>query len=68
MGYVTYVGFLFDLQERSVAQAENRPMPQLYNSYDDIRPFNMNDFSRPHMNMLERLEHEHISFAFWSKF
>lgn len=24
--------------------------------------------SRPHMNMFERPEHEHISFAFWSNF
>ncbi|KAL0884336.1 hypothetical protein Bca101_008317 [Brassica carinata] len=36
-----------DLKERSVAQAENRPMPQLYNS-KDIRPLNMNDFKTAH--------------------
>ncbi|KAL0800650.1 hypothetical protein Bca101_055825 [Brassica carinata] len=34
-------------KERSVAQAENRPMPQLYNS-TDIRPLNMNDFKTAH--------------------
>ncbi|KAG2322541.1 hypothetical protein Bca52824_015754 [Brassica carinata] len=34
-------------KERSVAQAENRPMPQLYNS-TDIRPLNMNDFKTGH--------------------
>ncbi|KAJ0245228.1 AAA-type ATPase family protein [Hirschfeldia incana] len=34
-------------KERSVAQAENRPMPQLYNSAD-IRPLNMNDFKTAH--------------------
>ncbi|CAN6981811.1 unnamed protein product [Brassica rapa subsp. trilocularis] len=34
-------------KERSVAQAENRPMPLLYNS-KDIRPLNMNDFKTAH--------------------
>ncbi|KAG2260472.1 hypothetical protein Bca52824_079766 [Brassica carinata] len=34
-------------KERSVAQAENRPTPQLYNS-KDIRPLNMNDFKTAH--------------------
>nr|VDD41387.1 unnamed protein product [Brassica oleracea] len=34
-------------KERSVAQAENRPMPQLYNS-TDIRPLNMKDFKTAH--------------------
>ncbi|CAG7867660.1 unnamed protein product [Brassica rapa] len=34
-------------KERSVAQAENRPTPLLYNS-KDIRPLNMNDFKTAH--------------------
>ncbi|CAH8305318.1 unnamed protein product [Eruca vesicaria subsp. sativa] len=34
-------------KEISVAKAENRPMPQLYNSAD-IRPLNMNDFKTAH--------------------
>ncbi|CAH8336846.1 unnamed protein product [Eruca vesicaria subsp. sativa] len=34
-------------KERGVAQAENRQMPQLYNS-KDIRPLNMNDFKTAH--------------------
>ncbi|KAJ0235702.1 AAA-type ATPase family protein [Hirschfeldia incana] len=34
-------------KERHVAQAENRPMPQSYNS-TDIRPLNMNDFKTAH--------------------
>ncbi|KAG7595622.1 AAA+ ATPase domain [Arabidopsis suecica] len=34
-------------KERSVAQSENRPTPQLYSSRD-IRPLNMNDFKAAH--------------------
>ncbi|XP_018437210.1 uncharacterized protein LOC108809559 isoform X2 [Raphanus sativus] len=34
-------------KERSVAKAENRPTPQLYNS-TNIRPLNMNDFKTAH--------------------
>ncbi|ESQ36643.1 hypothetical protein EUTSA_v10006579mg [Eutrema salsugineum] len=34
-------------KERSVAEAENRPMPKLYNS-TDIRPLSMNDFKAAH--------------------
>jgi SpoVK/Ycf46/Vps4 family AAA+-type ATPase len=34
-------------KERSVAQAENRAMPQLYSS-TDVRPLNMNDFKTAH--------------------
>lgn len=36
-----------ELQERIVAQTENRPMPFLYNS-TDIRPLTMNDFKLAH--------------------
>ncbi|KAL1216574.1 ATPase family AAA domain-containing protein FIGL1 [Cardamine amara subsp. amara] len=34
-------------KEKSVAESENRPMPQLYNSAD-IRPLTMNDFKAAH--------------------
>lgn len=47
MCLISSVLFCFDLQERNVAEAENRPLPPLRSS-EDIRPLKMDDFKYAH--------------------